>query len=154
MGRRICLEIMDCIINYDNAKDLYNKTKFSIADEISIFWGSHKTKLIFGDVTFHISLPTFLTDADLNNGIFYIFIESYNDDAETVYNSYNSNKDEINRLVMELINGLSEELSKIVIPVNNLDNVIYDKATDAFYVKMGCAQPDTIRLSCSLEEEI
>ena len=150
MAKRTCLEIMDCIINYDNAEELHNKTKFSIANEISNFWSSRKTKLIFGDVSLHIDLPTFFTDADLGNGILNIFIKSYNDDVETVYNS---NKDEINRIVMELINGLSDELSKIVIPVNNLDNVIYDEATDAFYVKMGCAKPDTIRLSCSSAEE-
>ena len=142
---------LNCSINYENAEELYNKTRFSIADKIIEFWGNYNTKLRFDNVPVFLSLPIFFNDKELYGGTLKIFVDSFDKyDIEAIYDS---NKDEIDKAATELVKNLSEKLSEIVIPVNNLDNVIYDEATDAFYVKIGCEQPDTIMLSCGLEKE-
>ena len=140
--------------NFNNAQELYEKTGFSIAYEIDKrLMDSGLSKFIVGDIKCELQLGVIATDRDFDNGMFSVFVESYNENAIDKISNDNNLKRQIIDQIQKIVDYLNSEPS-IEVPVNNLDNTIYIDREDTFYVKLGENMPNTIKLVFSFEQTI
>lgn len=154
---KIFVEMMDVELSIDNAKELKEKLDLDITDFI---WDEYKectisNKFIIDDIEYTISFPFFFSIRDIHTNSFSVFIhiESANPSIMDVISKDTHLQQQILDHFKRWLDELSSRLTKYNIPIENLDNIIYDEKTAAFYVKLGETTPKTIPLSLKLYED-
>jgi hypothetical protein len=150
------IEIVTFEINVSNARELYEKTEFSIADHIrEAFYDSGCVQFTIDDIELELDLNTFFSDRDCNNGCFNVFICSNDTEENAVYkieNTINAKQRLLDHL-NKLVDYMNENIN-ITIPTDNYDNLMYNYSNECFYIKIGAQMPNMIKLKFECNQTI
>lgn len=141
--------------NYFEFKKLYEKTGFNLSNKLyeSLYYNPHK-KFSIEDTNFALRYRNNLNVSECNCSIdIFVDTDATDEFLDKLQIDHNLQRQIYNNIIL-FVEELNEKLNEIQIPIDNLENIIYNEKTNKFYVEMISTMPNIINISCEINKRI